>query len=88
MGKDYYLLKGAGLGAAEWAALYGVMSNMGATRIFPTKPKDALIAFASHVVFGTVKMVIVTQLGDERLFKPAHIVQKINEPQELKIQPD
>lgn len=35
MGKDKYILKGAGLGAAEWAALYGVLSKLGATAIFP-----------------------------------------------------
>jgi len=68
MGKDNYLIKGAALGAAEWTALYGVTSHLGATSIFPTTPKNGLISFLSHMAFGATKTLIAIKLGDERLF--------------------
>lgn len=68
MGKDYYLLKGAALGAAEWTALYGMLSRMGATSIYPVTPLNGLVSFVSHLVFGMVKIQIVYSLGDQRLF--------------------
>lgn len=83
MGKDKYFLKGAGLGAAEWSALYGVLSNIGATNIFPVKPKDALVTYLSHLVFGATKITIAVKLGDERLFKPTNLTQEIKRPQDL-----
>ncbi|MGI6679140.1 MAG: hypothetical protein ACOX2Q_08835 [Dehalobacterium sp.] len=70
MGKDHYLIKGGGLGAAEWASLYGVTSRLGATSIFPVPPKDALATFLSHVAYGTTKAFLAVKLGDERLFDP------------------
>lgn len=83
MGKDNYLLKGAGLGAGEWAALYGVLSKFGATSIYPVKPKDALAAYISHLAYGATKMTIVVHCGDERLFKPKNLTLEIGRPQEL-----
>lgn len=83
MGKDHYLLKGAGLGAAEWASLYGVLSKLGATAIYPVKPKDSLATFLSHLAFGAVKISIVRHLGDERLFKPKNLTLEIKEAQDL-----
>jgi len=83
MGKDNYLLKGAGLGAAEWTTLYGVFSKLGATAIFPVKPKDALATYISHLVFGATKMAITVNLGDTRLFKPSNLTLEIDEPQSL-----
>lgn len=83
MGKDKYLLKGAGLGAAEWAVLYGVLSKFGATAIFPVKPKDALATYISHLVFGVTKITITRHLGDERLFKPKNLSLEIEKPQSL-----
>ncbi|HOB86413.1 MAG TPA: hypothetical protein PKO38_01830 [Bacillota bacterium] len=72
MGKDYYLLKGAVLGAAEWTTLYGVTSKLGATHIYPSSPKNSLISFISHLAFGAAKIAIAVHLGDQRLFKPRH----------------
>lgn len=86
MGKDHYFIKGAGLGAAEWTVLYGVFSKMGATSIYPTKPKDALVSFVSHLAFGAVKMIIAVNLGDDRLFKPKNLTLEIKEPQELTLE--
>ena len=83
MGKDKYLLKGAGLGALEWGALYGVLSRLGATAIYPVKPQDAIAVFASHLAFGATKMIITTKLGDERLFKPKNLTMEISDPQSL-----
>lgn len=83
MGKDKNFLKGAGLGAAEWAVLYGVASRIGATSIFPVKPKDALSTFISHLVFGVTKMTIAVNIGDERLFKPSNLALEIDDPQNL-----
>lgn len=83
MGKDKYVIKGAALGAAEWASLYGVLSDLGAKAIFPVKPQDALATFLSHLAFGATKITICTMLGDEDLFKPNNISHEINEPQNL-----
>ncbi|WP_407313471.1 hypothetical protein [Desulfosporosinus sp. SB140] len=83
MGKDKLLLKGAGLGAAEWAALYGVFSKLGATAIYPVKPEDAIATFISHLVFGMTKITIAVNLGDSRLFKPKNLTLEINHPQNL-----
>lgn len=83
MGKDKYLLKGAGLGAIEWAALYGVLSKLSATAIYPVKPTDALATYFSHLAFGATKMIITRHLGDERLFEPKNLTLEINEPQDI-----
>lgn len=83
MGKDYYLIKGAGLGAAEWTVMYGVLSKVGATSIYPTKPQDGLINFASHLAFGAIKVLIAVNLGDERLFTPKNLFLEIKRPQEI-----
>lgn len=83
MGKDKSIIKGAGLGAAEWGVLYGIASRFGATSIFPVKPKDALSTFISHIVFGITKITIAVNLGDERLFKPGNLTLEIEEPQNL-----
>lgn len=83
MGKDYYLLKGAGLGALEWSALYGVLSKLGATSIYPVKPPDALATYVSHLAFGATKITIMVMLGDERLFKPKNLILDIDKPQDL-----
>ncbi len=84
MGKDHYLLKGMGLGAAEWAGLYGVLSNMGATTVYPVKPQDAIAGFVSHLAFGATKATIMVQLGDESLFTPTSIVREPPSPQSSK----
>lgn len=83
MGRDKYILKGSLLGAAEWTALYGLLSRLGATEIYPLKPKEAVAGLFSHLAFGAVKMWIVANLGDERLFKPANLTRKIENPQTL-----
>lgn len=85
MGKDHYLIKGAGLGAAEWAAMYGVLSKMGATSIYPTSAKDGLISFVSHLAFGATKTIIAINLGDERLFNPKGLTLELKQPQEISI---
>ncbi|MDQ7093287.1 hypothetical protein REC12_06765 [Desulfosporosinus sp. PR] len=87
MGKDRFLIKGAGLGAAEWASLYGVVSKLGATTIYPVKPQDALATFVSHLLFGLTKTTIAVTLGDERLFKPKNLTLEINHPQSFKPKP-
>ncbi|SHH06839.1 hypothetical protein [Desulfosporosinus lacus] len=83
MGKDRNFIKGAALGAAEWGVLYGIASRLGATSIFPVKPKDAIATFISHLAFGVTKMTIAVNLGDERLFKPKNFTMEIHEPQSL-----
>jgi len=85
MGKDKWLIKGAGLGAAEWTALYGVMSKLGATSIYPVKPHEALIALLSHFAFGATKMAIIANLGDSRLFQPKNLTIDIDNPEKLNL---
>ncbi|MHB8073454.1 hypothetical protein [Desulfosporosinus fructosivorans] len=88
MGKDNHLIKGAGLGAAEWGSLYGVASSIGATAIYPVKPKDAIATFISHLAFGMTKISIAVMLGDSRLFKPSNLTLEIDEAQSLLAKPD
>ncbi|MHB1128274.1 MAG: hypothetical protein ACYC2T_15245 [Bacillota bacterium] len=83
MGKDKYILKGAGLGAFEWGSLYGVLSSLGATAIYPVKPNDAIAIFISHLAFGATKIAITANFGDERLFKPGNLTMEIDEPENL-----
>lgn len=83
MGKDKYLLKGGFLGAFEWTAMYGALSRIGATSIFPVKSIDALIGFVSHFAFGMTKIAIIANLGDSRLFQPKNLSLKLDEPEEL-----
>ncbi len=83
MGKDNYLLKGAALGLAEWTSLYGVTSRIGATAIYPTKPKDTIALMLSHIAFGATKITIARHIGDERLFNPKEWSQDIKDPQEF-----
>ncbi|KJS16210.1 MAG: hypothetical protein VR69_09975 [Peptococcaceae bacterium BRH_c4b] len=85
MGKDKYFIKGAGLGAAEWTTLYGVMSKIGATAIYPIKPREALISLLSHFAFGATKMAIAVNLGDSRLFKPGNLTLEIDNPEKLNL---
>ena len=90
MGKDNYLLKGIGLGAMEWTALYGVVASMGATSIFPVKSKDAYISLLSHVVFGGTKIFLAKKLGDDKLFHPQNLLSSDNleQEQEYKTPPE
>jgi len=82
MGRDKYVLKGSLIGAAEWALIYGFLSRLGATSVYPVKkPHDALIAFLSHLAFGATKMAITANLGDERLFNPRNLTKKIETPE-------
>ncbi len=83
MGKDKYLLKGAALGAFEWASLYGVLSKLGVTAIFPVKPADSLATFVSHLAFGATKIVVTANLGDSRLFKPRNLTLEIDEAERI-----
>ncbi len=83
MGKDKHILKGAGLGAMEWGSLYGVLSRLGATIIFPVKSIDALTTFLSHLAFGATKIVIAEKLGDPRLFKPGNLTLEVDQPLDL-----
>lgn len=41
--------------------------------IFPVKPRDAIGAYISHLVFGMTKITIAVKLGDSRLFKPKNL---------------
>jgi len=88
MGKDKYLLKGAGLGLAEWTSLYGVISGLGATAIYPSKPKDTVALMLSHIAFGVTKITIARHIGDERLFSPKDWSKEIINPQEFHLEED
>jgi len=83
MGKPGTLYKRGWLSAAEWGVLYGIASRLGATAIFPVKPKDAIAPFVSHLAFGVTKTTIAVNLGEERLFKPKNLTKEIDEPQYL-----
>ncbi|MCL6638223.1 MAG: hypothetical protein K6T80_00900 [Firmicutes bacterium] len=68
-GKDKAVLKGALTGQAMWAMFYGVLANMGATKVQPVSPKSVLSEFAGHTAYGALTAYLATRLGDPGLFK-------------------
>lgn len=69
-GKDYALLKGAAVGNISWSSMYGVLAQMGASKIKSNDPMTFLTSFISHTAFGITKFYIVTKITDPGLFKP------------------
>ncbi|MEW5898094.1 MAG: hypothetical protein AB1652_02840 [Bacillota bacterium] len=67
-GKEKAALKGALIGQASWAALYGALATMGATQAQPVSPKTVLSELVGHTAYGAATAYLIAQLGDPDLF--------------------
>jgi len=69
-GKDYPVLKGIVIGNFSWSAMYGIMSQFGATKVRSNDPNTYLISMLSHTIFGITQAYLLTKITDPGLFKP------------------
>ncbi|MGI6226254.1 MAG: hypothetical protein ACOYJ1_08385 [Peptococcales bacterium] len=70
-GNDHHRLKGASAGHFAWTSMYGFLSKMGATSVYPVSENVNIKGLISHTVFGIVTSEVAIRLGDESLFKPS-----------------
>lgn len=68
-GKKHAILKGSLVGAGMWTILYGIMGNLGATKVNPITPQTVLAEFIEHTIFGAVTAAIITSIADQSVFK-------------------
>lgn len=66
-GRDKAVIKGAGIGAIQWIGIYGFLSRLGLI-VKSNKPWTNILSFIEHTVFGASTAVLVSKLGDDRLF--------------------
>lgn len=66
-GRDNALLKGAGVGAMQWLALWGITGKIG-LKVRSKKPMTHFLSFIDHVVSMANTALLVSVLGDDSLF--------------------
>lgn len=66
-GRDKAMIKGAGIGAIQWIGIYGLISRLGLI-VKSNKPWTNILSFFEHTVFGASTALLVSKLGDDRLF--------------------
>lgn len=66
-GKDFALLKGAGIGVLQWIGMYGLLSKLRVT-IKSNDPVVHIISSIDHTVFGVLTGWLITKLGDDSVF--------------------
>ena len=66
-GKNYYYLKGLGLGWIVWLTLFGVFVDFHIVRITPTDIGTSLCAFGEHSVYGLVVAWSIVKFGSKFL---------------------
>ncbi len=69
-GKDNWFLKGAIIGNMSWSSMYGVLSQIGATKMKVNDPNTYLTSFVSHTAFGITNSYLLTKIIDPGLYKP------------------
>ena len=69
-GRDYAIIKGAGVGMIQWIGIWGVFSKLRVT-IKSYKPLTHLLRGLDHMIYGAIMGFLVSKLGDESLF-PDH----------------
>lgn len=78
-GKDYALLKGAGIGTMMWVGIGGLMSSIG-LKIKSKRPITPLILLGQHIIFGVMCSYIIIKLGDNSIFPDKHIQKQTKVP--------
>jgi len=66
-GRDKAVIKGMGAGATFWILLNGVVANLG-LKIKSQKPLSPILSLADHLIYGSLTGLLVSKLGDDRLF--------------------
>jgi len=66
-GRDNAALKGAGIGAAAWTAVYGVTARFGLS-VKTRKPLAPILSFVDHTLFGVMCGLFISKLGHDSLF--------------------
>jgi len=64
VGRDYWPIKGAMLGYALWTFGIGLMSRLGATKVYPLSPQTNWVLLGNHVLWGTLTAGLIRHLGD------------------------
>lgn len=83
------ILKGALAGQGMWQSLYGVLGNMGASRVRSVTPGTAISEFVGHTLYGASTNGLAILLGDPKLFteKPLICIPIALQIKESSIQP-
>jgi len=68
-GKDYPVLKGMVIGNIFWSTMYGVMAQLGATKVRSNDPRSFLASMLSHTAFGITSHYLLTKIADPDLYQ-------------------
>lgn len=74
-GKDHALMKGVGYGHGAWTLLLGGTNKLGASKIFPLKPKTVLSNYLEHTLYGLGAYLVASKFGDDDLYAKEDIEQ-------------
>jgi uncharacterized membrane protein YeaQ/YmgE (transglycosylase-associated protein family) len=68
-GRDRAILKGVGVAALAWMALYGLTTRL---KVAPPsrKPLSSILSFGDHMLFGALCGLIADKIGHDSLFPP------------------
>jgi hypothetical protein len=66
-GRDKAVIKGMGAGATFWILVNGLILNLG-LKIKSQKPLSPILSLADHLMYGFLTGLLVSKLGDDRLF--------------------
>lgn len=66
-GRDYAVLKGAGVGLMQWIGIWGFLSRIGVT-VKSNKALTHILSFVDHALFGAATGYLASKLGDDSLF--------------------
>lgn len=67
-GKDYHLVKGAGMGLLLWGTLYSISPNLGILSIKPKMPRTNLTALWNNLLYGITTAQAAVAMADPGVF--------------------
>ncbi len=65
VGRDYWPVKGAMLGYSLWTFGIGVMSRLGATKVYPLSPQTNWVLLGNHLLWGMLTAGLISHLGED-----------------------
>lgn len=82
-GRDFALIKGAGIGVMQWIGIYGLLSKLELT-IKSNDPTTHILSAVDHGFFGALTGLLVSKIGDDSLFPDGKLPgSKPGEPPQL-----
>lgn len=66
-GRDHAALKGIGIGAVSWVAVYGLGAKFG-VEVRSKKPLAPILSFIDHILFGALCGILAAKIGANFLF--------------------